>query len=474
LAAAAASALNDAAVPSTTNKSKAEAAVPSTAKKPKVAEKKAADKPPALKNSTNEPSPAAVVKEAPQSSDVASSSEAISALKKVLSKAGTPQELAKKLATALATDPVAVPELCNTIADIVNEAKKAPAASLASVKADPTHPPVQNQALPSTAMLTTAPVGSVSLLQPRGKFELCLHPSTVLFKGKTSNIVIDAANIDQMLFLPHPPPAQGGGAVVDAKKALLFICFKAPIVVGKSSLSSIAMSLDVATKISLKGSTAPLPESLEGNAPTVISKGIAAVVGKEWVHPSPKYFTSVKGDSCVKAYVKANEGLLFLLPSGLVWTKPMSFIPAGAIQDVEFNPGSSTIELVVSVADASVKGFKDWEFGMIEAAEQAAIAKYFKKMSKKGRIERKCSTESEGEEGEQNEEEEAPDAEAAPEASKDDDGDDSMSSDDDEYDPDKSEDEGEEEGNEDEGDDGEDDGATDSEDDTPTKRQKTK
>ena len=152
--AAAASALNDAAVPSTTNKSKAEAAVPSTAKKPKVAEKKAADKPPALKNSTNEPSPAAVVKEAPPSSDVASSSEAISALKKViiinsltahdghdpqvLSKAGTPQvrhclachglglipgrqELAKKLATALATDPVAVPELCNTIADIVNE-----------------------------------------------------------------------------------------------------------------------------------------------------------------------------------------------------------------------------------------------------------------------------------------------------------------------------------------------------------------
>jgi len=313
----------------------------------------------------------------------------------------------------------------------------------------------------------------VSLLQPRGKFELALHPNTVVFKGKAQSVVLEKSNIELMLHLPHPPPAQGG-CVVDKAKTLLFIVLKSAITVGKSKLASLALSLDNNTKMALTGPMAPLPEKLDGTQSTVVAKAMECVLGSSWIHPSPKYFTNSKGSSHLKAYLKANEGLLFLLPSGLVWTKPLQFIPASTIEDVDFNTAAHSVELLVSITDASLKsGSRVMEFAMIEASEQEGITKYFKRMSKKGRITVKEETDDE-------EEEEGEGAEGAAKAGSGEEEDDESSDEDDDYDPDKSgaeEEEEEEEG----GEAGEEkevidvDGTDDDEEEaaSPTKKQKT-
>jgi len=287
--------------------------------------------------------------------------------------------------------------------------------------------------------------------------------------------VVEAANVVQLLVLAHPGPPQGG-TLLDKKKTLLLVCLKEAIRHGKSATSTIAVTVDNTAKLDVAGPTAPLPETLAGSACSVVMKALGAVLAKEWLHPSPKYFLSSAGDACIKAYIKANEGLLFLLPSGIVWTKPLTFIPAAEIEDVEFNTGAAkTIDLVVSCPDASAKtGYKNWEFAMIQASEQAHIAKYFRKMTKKGHIEQKeYSDDEEEEETENNAEQPATTAAegAAKETAPEDD--DDMSSDDDEYDPDKTDDEAAEEEDDDD-DDNEGGNASDSDEPSPSKKAKFK
>ena len=64
----------------------------------------------------------------------------------------------------------------------------------------------------------------------------------------------------------------------------------------------------------------------------------------------------MENSACHCLHLDSPSGLLFLLPSGLVWTKPLQFIAASLIEDVDYNNGAqATVELLVTITDPSVK-----------------------------------------------------------------------------------------------------------------------
>eukprot|EP00877_Chromochloris_zofingiensis_P001952 jgi/Chrzof1/11758/Cz06g08180.t1 len=150
---------------------------------------------------------------------------------------------------------------------------------------------------------------------------------------------------------------------------------------GKTRLEMIVIQMLADTTLQL-----PVPPGLEHLGPTL--SGPAAVVlcqllggmlehaGPDtWLSTNPDTFKSAKGDLCVAAYIKANQGWLFPMERALCYIgKPALFIRHADIRAVEFqraNKTSSTFDMVIHATGKPI------EFGQIEQAQLSHIQAYF-------------------------------------------------------------------------------------------------
>lgn len=79
-------------------------------------------------------------------------------------------------------------------------------------------------------------------------------------------------------------------------------------------------------------------------------------------------------------HVKANEGLLYPLRSGLFFmTKPVLFVPLRALEKMQFSQGSATTRYFEFEIET---GGKTWCFGMIDKKDQPALLSYSHLVSK--------------------------------------------------------------------------------------------
>jgi len=226
--------------------------------------------------------------------------------------------------------------------------------------------------LSKAKMLTSSALSGVSLLCPRGKFDVFWCESVACFRGKSTNCVVHYDNIKHMFQLPMSPVE---------KKTLIVLVLLTPVPYMKQMLQQVVISVPDADKRSVDKPTSPLPDSMTGTLKAVLCEGFTTLCGKPATGPSQKTYHNASGGLALKAYLKVQDGLLFFFRVGLCFTKPYTFVNASEIEAYEIEPTGRTFEI-----NLLLKSGKKVDFSMIDSAEYEGVAKYFKKMTAKGLI----------------------------------------------------------------------------------------
>jgi len=226
--------------------------------------------------------------------------------------------------------------------------------------------------LSKAKMLTASELSGVSLLSPRGKFDVFWCESVACFRGKSTNCVVHYDNIKHMFQLPMAPLE---------KKTLIVLVLITPVPYMKQTLQQVVISVPDADKCTVNKPSSPLPDSMSGTLKAVLCEGFTTLVGKPATGPSQKTYHNTSGGLALKAYLKVQDGLLFFFRVGLCFTKPYTFVNASEIEAYEIEPTGRTFEI-----NLLLKSGKKVDFSMIDSAEYEGVAKYFKKMTAKGLI----------------------------------------------------------------------------------------
>jgi len=103
---------------------------------------------------------------------------------------------------------------------------------------------------------------------------------------------------------------------------------------------------------------------------------IPRALDKVLERPLSKEFESFDGHPSVRCNCKTNEGLLFPMPSGLVFVhKPAIFIPCPSVRSVQFFPTPRFLELEVTFLDGSHEE-RVITFSTIDRDEESALQSY--------------------------------------------------------------------------------------------------
>jgi hypothetical protein len=236
-------------------------------------------------------------------------------------------------------------------------------------------------------------VAGVTFIAPWGKFDLQVKASgfSLLSTGKVKK-----------LYHFTRDDVKACMRVEDEKKKLCYFVVSLGVTEltdalstsSKKGISVLAFSCKVTEKFALGKvllgeMSSPLTEAVRGLVTgqdcSLVEQVLTTLVKHtfpgELETPSPNVFTGSNGGRYVMSYVKANQGLLFPLTSGLVFVKkPLLYLSHENIDSISNSravPNSRSFDLQITLQDGS-----SHEFGMIPSAEQACIADYLKQVMK--------------------------------------------------------------------------------------------
>lgn len=193
---------------------------------------------------------------------------------------------------------------------------------------------------------TIIKISDVSFHEPRGKFHVFMTPTALFLEGKQFNVNIDWTNIQSMMLVASNSTAKKEGEDLLALKLIR------PVRCLNRDIQHYLMTLSKHDSKNLEVDWNNY--KLSGNESFVVSSLAEKLWGQPLAVPQPYYFQSISGQkSYVKCYRGIQEGALYPLPNGLLFIKPMLFIPANEIASLTAGRGGSTastkyIDLVVS------------------------------------------------------------------------------------------------------------------------------
>ena len=249
-------------------------------------------------------------------------------------------------------------------------------------------------------LLCTLPLQSC--LSPRGKFTLAFHESCLILNGNTKENTIFSipySNVHCLMKLPKMDPVKKNTIAT-----YLFILYmKTPFTVRKSQTRFVAFrvsalakeTLDITMNLKMNLKMNMKKENDDDDNSISISGQVAHVMSEIFKKSIPhqsiitsapdrkalETFSSTNGLPYVKCYWKTNDGLLYLLPEGLLFLTPFQFIARGDIEAIQCGRGGSASSRTF---DLQVEGPDDQmvEFTMIEREELPAITEFVKHFAK--------------------------------------------------------------------------------------------
>lgn len=177
----------------------------------------------------------------------------------------------------------------------------------------------------------------ISCLEPRGKFDVNLSTTGLFLEGKQFNIVADWSNITDMMLIPSSTTTKKEG------EDLLAIRMNSPV---KCNNRDVFNLIIVLSKNESKPIDAALnSQQINGSESTVMS----LLINDLWkycnglVRPNARSFQSrLNQKYYIKCHRGIQEGALYPLESGLLFIKPMLFIPADDITFLSAGRGGSS------------------------------------------------------------------------------------------------------------------------------------
>ncbi|WIA31654.1 hypothetical protein OEZ86_002565 [Tetradesmus obliquus] len=227
----------------------------------------------------------------------------------------------------------------------------------------------------------------VSLIIPRGKFDMAFFADCLQVTSKQTSALIPYSSIQHVLVIDAIPKQPSTTNIVLVMKP------GHPVQQGKHQLDMVVVQTKDQPELSLPAPAAcqELGDTLAGPAAVVLSTLLASYIedigDSTFLTADSSVFSSSSGDLMIAANRGATPGWLVPLSAGLCYIgKPGRFLPSAAISKVAFHRaggGSSTFDITIKPA----KGFgggsgggtaagKVLELGQIDAAELVKLQGY--------------------------------------------------------------------------------------------------
>jgi hypothetical protein len=277
----------------------------------------------------------------------------------------------------------------------------------------------------------------VAFFEPRGRFTASFTLNGLLLEGKNANCFVPWTSVSHAAAFPSNTTTKKEGEDLLALRVSPSVKFS-----GKD-LNGILFNLNKCLGTPVKATTPPSElvssTALEGIAAVVVPKIVELLWKKTVVAPRKDLFQTigVGPGGATRPYLRCHkgvqEGAIYPLSNGVVFVKPLLFLPAEEIASLSAGRGGGSgqtryVDLKIETADD-----KEYEFVNIEREELPALQNYVKgylEARAKEEAERKLKIKKEagGAEEDEDESDDEDDDDFDPDAS-DDDGDDSDDSD---------------------------------------------
>jgi len=278
----------------------------------------------------------------------------------------------------------------------------------------------------------------VAFFEPRGRFTASFSLNGLLLEGKNANCFVPWTSVSHAAAFPSNTTTKKEG------EDLLALRVSPPVKFSGKDLNGILFNLNKCLGTPVKATTPPSEfvssTVIEGIAAVVVPKIVELLWKKTVVAPRKDLFQTigVGPGGATRPYLRCHkgvqEGAIYPLSNGVVFVKPLLFLPAEEIASLSAGRGGGSgqtryVDLKIETADD-----KEYEFVNIEREELPALQNYVKgylEARAKEEAERKLKIKKEagGAEEDEDDSDDEEDDDFDPDASDDEDGDDSDDSD---------------------------------------------
>jgi Histone chaperone Rttp106-like len=179
-------------------------------------------------------------------------------------------------------------------------------------------------------------IADAQLIEPRGRFTVSLSSEGMLLDGKSTTCFVPWEKISHCACLPSNLSTKKEG------EELLAFLLAEPVKYCNKEIKTLLWSLG---KSRAKLTHALLPGSLtpmDGTEHEVVATLVAALCKKKIATPRKELFQSVTMQRpYLKCYRGIQEGALYPLKNGLIFLKPLLFIPTESIASLTAGRGGS-------------------------------------------------------------------------------------------------------------------------------------
>jgi len=276
-----------------------------------------------------------------------------------------PQKLVDALRSNSATESNGCElEALRRVKTILNEALSVVTSQLSQKMKESVNNSLNTSLNSSQALLI---VEDLQCLEPRGRFKLTIHQDSMFFEGKQHSFLISVNDISQVCCVPSHLSSKKGGEDV------LSLHFRRKLHVINKETSQVLCNLNRATNRLLKsldGETGVESEAVTRVLGELLQRDVRVTIDR----PDRQLFQSAvnKGRVYLSCYRGTQEGALYPLHSGLLFLKPLLFLPSNEIAAITAGRGGGGatryVDLRVEMTNETV-----FEFTNIEREELAAL-----------------------------------------------------------------------------------------------------
>lgn len=246
-----------------------------------------------------------------------------------------------------------------------------------------------NDVKPETGTETTTPVTEegagilldMQCMQPRGRFNVEIGKTSLTLRGKTGVACALWTNVQEVICIPKPD------APANAKESevalVMIVSFKDPVSFGKGSVTTVCIQAESKASITVHSQA----KEYVGVPSDVLTRLITAAIGRAVSRSSKNIYVGPDNKTSVACYHGTNQGSLCPLKEGLLFLKPVKFIPKDSIEAVTAGRGGSAVtryvDLIVEVesntSDSKGKSAaksKSEEFTNIDRGFLPALQRY--------------------------------------------------------------------------------------------------
>eukprot|EP01038_Epipyxis_sp_PR26KG_P008994 gene8994-12133_t len=214
-------------------------------------------------------------------------------------------------------------------------------------------------------------INEIQCFEPRGRFNLIISDSNINLEGKQFSVVLPINEISHIACVPSNATTKKEG------EDILAIRFEESVMINNKPSKHILMNLSRITAKIIEQKDS----NITGTESDVITSSIQLLLKNNLKIAKPQknlFCSTLSQKSFIRCYKGTQEGAIYPLINGVVFVKPLLFIPIDEIASLSAGRGGGSgntryVDLKIETADNKVI-----EFTNIERDELPAIQMYVK------------------------------------------------------------------------------------------------